>query len=199
MHVIKACYNAHMDESKLNEFSKYIYSQLCAYIPQLITQAVEQPQSNGNFFLRVLSPIKEERVWLGIYTDADPVGEKPEIKGEVTWEFDDFHSHSFGRSAEEAFEWLKNELDALLEGRIFVGSSREKGKWIRSTTIDQNELADFLAGKLVSVRKKQNEIQINHVLKLSSIPDSEKDRIIGAIKHSAPVNRIVGWQNIYLK
>jgi hypothetical protein len=181
-----------MDTSRLNHFSKQIYDQLRVYIPELIGQAEEKPESNGNFYVRISSPIKEESVWLGIYTEADPYEGQEPPTGEVTWEYDYFHSHSFGRNSQEAFEWLKEDLEKLFNGSRFIGSTIVEGKCSGSRELSRSKLDDYLAGKL------DFSAEIDQLMKMK-ISDSQKERWKKNYLNATQTNRVVGWNHIYLK
>jgi hypothetical protein len=190
---LRICYTHGIDTKSLNDFSKQIYYQLRTYIPQLLNLFEEKPQSNGNLYLKIRAPIKDVNVWLGIYTDADTVEDKEEPTGEVSWEFDYYHSHSFDRNADDAFQWLKKELDELFEGRAFIGSITGEGKLLSSRVLNQHELDGFLAGKL------DFNVKIDQIMKMTNISDSKKDRITKNLTNAANINRVVGWNNICLK
>ena len=183
-----------MDTAKLNDYSRELYELLLKRYPQWTKEINEaEIDDSGNFGFKVKSPIKEEDIYLGVYTDSNPPHEDKPPSGEITWEYDYGHSHSGGTTVPESFKWVTKEIDSLVSGRKTLAAVIENGKPRNSIFIDTSSIKTNLQMTDVvppgTYDKPKSFEPLNKISKM----------LKQMVEESPPFNRIVSWDRIYKK
>jgi hypothetical protein len=175
-----------VDLNELNNFSYQILASVEKQYPQWTKAIQSMDVENGNWKLKIRSDIKTEEVLLIVSTKGDDSQGSTGEKGQISWRYDYSEENSFYWTGQAAFNWLKNEMDAFLNGQLYIASIIENNKCIETTKMDKIQLKEYFE---CLHQKGIIPLTVGGLMKKAL--DSKKCKL-------PKYNRIAGWEKIYL-